>query len=232
MINPRLKEALYTHVPLGALGWGLRRFAPGKTPFLEPMHQREMIFVHVPKAAGSSLKELLYGGRMGGHRSIAEFAAYDPGRTRHYFKCAFVRNPWDRLYSAYSFLTQGQDTSGRDKRFAQTYLAPFGDFDSFVQALGDPATRAPVMRYDHFRPQSHWICLPGAETHAMDFVGRFETMQADLERLCARLDIFYDPPARSRTSQRGDYRDAYGSVARDVVAEIYARDIALLDYSF
>lgn len=232
MIDPRIKDRIYAHVPLPVLRRVMPVLVAGRTPFLPEILTGRAIFIHVPKAAGSSLKEQIYGAPMGGHRRIVEFAAYDAQRTHDFFKYAFVRNPWDRLLSAYTFLVQGRDTSWRDTQFVHAHLAPHADFGAFVRALADPGYRALVMRYDHFRPQSHWICLPGETGHAMDFLGRFETLQADLSRLFERLDLPVPEMRNSRASKHKSYMEEYDEETRAVVADLYAGDIDLLGYGF
>jgi hypothetical protein len=46
-----------------------------------------------------------------GPRRIVEYMTYDPQKTRDVFKFFFVRNPWDRLLSACSYLKQGEGAS-------------------------------------------------------------------------------------------------------------------------
>ncbi|WP_299410221.1 sulfotransferase family protein [uncultured Roseobacter sp.] len=234
MINARAKDIILGTLSPALLQHVLPRVAAGKSPFLPSICAREAIFIHVPKAAGSSIKVEVYGSAKaaGGHRRIAEYAAYDMKRTAAFFKFAFVRNPWDRLLSAYSYLSQGTGTTFRDNQFARQFLADTGDFDGFVRKLEDPRARRQILYYDHFRPQSHWICMPGARTHAMDFLGRFETMEDDMAQLRARLGLEAGAPVKARPSQHLPYREAYSARARQTVAELYARDVALLDYSF
>ncbi|MAS43496.1 MAG: hypothetical protein CML46_16855 [Rhodobacteraceae bacterium] len=234
ILKSRVKEGLYAALPLSVTGGILRLAMPGGSPMLPEIVAREAIFIHVPKAAGTSVKTELYGRPLGGRRRIAEFMAYAPERTRAFAKLCFVRNPWDRLLSAHAYLTQGKGASGRDRRFAAQILAPKGDFEGFVTAIGaDRAFRHAVMSYDHFRPQWWWTCLPGAETHAMDFVGRFETFEADMARLRATLGLPEKAASeRSRASGHAPYREAYDTRMRDIVAGLYARDAALFDYTF
>lgn len=217
---------------MGLLQQLLPRVAAGRSPFLPQIVNREVIFIHVPKAAGSSLKTELYGRPLGGHRSIAEFMAYDAGKTARYFKFCFVRNPWDRMLSAYTYLKTRTATSHRDRQFASAFLDQTDDINDFVATLEDRKYRKAVMSYDHFRPQSHWICLPGQDDHAMDFIGHFETMEVDLANLRARLDLPSNSLTRVRASQHAPYREAYSDQARDGVARLYAHDIALLEYEF
>ena len=232
MVHPKAKDLIYRTIPLGLLQQALPRVAASRSPFLPEIVDRKVIFIHIPKAAGSSLKTELYGAPTGGHRRIVEYAAYDGPKTRDFFKVSFVRNPWDRLLSAYSYLKNRTATSYRDRSFASTFLDQTEDINAFVLALEDRKYRRAVMLYDHFRPQGHWICMPGARNHAMDFIGRFETMEADMAALRDRLALPPGAVAKTRASQHLPYREAYTRRARDLVADIYARDIALLDYSF
>ncbi|MEM9910008.1 MAG: sulfotransferase family 2 domain-containing protein [Pseudomonadota bacterium] len=201
------------------------------TPFKTQILEKQVIFVHVPKAAGTSLKTAIYGERrVGGHRSIAEFAAFDADRTKRFYKCCFVRNPWDRLFSTYSFLVQGRETNKRDRQFARTYLDT--DFENFVKRLQDANFRRSVIAYDHFRPQTHWICMPGSKTHMMDFVGRFENIQADTQILFSNLGVPDNRLQRVRSSNHEDYRNVYSAATRNIVQDVYRQDVELLDYQF
>lgn len=201
-----------------------------RTPYVPEIVEREVIFIHVPKAAGTSVKTTLYGRTKMGHRRIAEFYSHNPDMAKRFFKFSFVRNPWSRLFSAYSFLTQGNGTNRRDKDFAATYLSM--GFETFVTALEHPAFRREVLSYDHFRPQSYWINLPGKDAHAMDFLGRFERLDEDMREIAERLSLDIGPPKRTRASAHGDYRDAYSQKTRRVVEDIYAGDIAAFGYEF
>ena len=215
----KAKDWAYDHVPLGLVGRIVSVVAPGSSPFEAEIVRRNAIFVHVPKAAGTSIKTELYGRPQYGHRRIAEFYAYDPDRAARYFKFGFVRNPWDRLLSAHSYLMSGKGTSGRDNLFAKTFLKPVGTFEEFVLRLETPAYRQAIMSYDHFRSQAWWVCLPGDSEHALDLLGRFEAMEASAL-------------VRSRSSQHSDYRDAYSERMKSIVRDVYQADIALFDYRF
>lgn len=227
-----LKEIVLSRLPPAVSNLVLPRLAPSGNPFRGGILESRVIFVHVPKAAGSSVKTELYGSPQFGHRRIAEFQAYDRRKTVEFFKFAFVRNPWDRLLSAHAYLTGGEGANSRDRRFARDMLAPKGDFAGFVTALDDSAFAAQVMRYDHFRPQGDWICLPGQSGHAMDFLGRFERFEEDMAVVRDRLERPARAAERVRTSRHGDWQAAYTPRMRDITARLYAGDIALLDYSF
>lgn len=62
------------------------------------------IFLHVPKAAGISISKTLFG-NLGPCHITYDWFEQNLGLVtiKAYYKFTFVRNPWDRLYSAYSF---------------------------------------------------------------------------------------------------------------------------------
>lgn len=227
-----LKQIVLTRVPPALSNLLLPRLAPSGNPFHEGILESRVIFIHVPKAAGSSVKTELYGSPRYGHRQIAEFRAYDRRKTAAFFKFAFVRNPWDRLLSAHAYLTEGEGANSRDRRFARQILAPKGDFQGFVHALENPAYARQVMAYDHFRPQGDWICLPGQSSHAMDFLGRFERFEDDMAVVRNKLGRPARAAERVRLSKHGDWQAAYTPRMRDIAARLYAADIALLGYPF
>jgi hypothetical protein len=234
-MKTRLKDFAYDRLPLPLVGAVLRRTAGESSPFIPAVEKAQAIFIHVPKAAGSSIKTKLYGQPQGGHRRISEYYAFDPVRAAAFFKFAFVRNPWDRLVSAYAYLTEGletRSTSGRDRRFAETTLLHAGDFTAFVLALENRRYRRQVMEYDHFRTQSDWVCLPGQREHAMDFVGRFERMEEGMEEVCVHLGLPQVALTRERTSTHAPYREAYTGRTRTIAAEVYAEDAARFGYAF
>lgn len=187
------------------------------------------IFIHIPKCAGVSINRALFGRPGYGHASIRDYqAAFAPGDFARFFKFAFVRNPWDRLASAYHFLKAGGVTA-QDARFAAGSLARCDRFEAFVL---DWVTPESIMSYWHFMPQCHFIC-DEASRCLMDFIGHYETLDADFATLCEKLGVQANlSHLNRRRHARPDYRSLYTPAMRRVVETVYARDIATLGYDF
>ena len=208
--------------------------APEDEPYgLRPFHEHRAIFVHVPKAAGVSLCRNLFGGLVGGHTTLAQYRiVFDPAEYDSYFKFTFVRNPWDRIHSAYHFLIAG-GMEEKDARWAREHLADYSGFDDFVKRWVNDLN---VLSKVHFVPQHRFIVLPGSRRPGVDFIGRFENLDEDYEVVRRRV---HGAGGAQRTHEnrtpRGakpDYRREYSDEARRIVARVYRRDIELLGYEF
>ena len=201
-------------------------------------HDHRCIFTHVPKTAGKSVR-WLFGlpefqhqfrpdGRnienAYGHQRLAEFVnqIYFP----EYFKFAFVRNPFDRLVSAFFYLHHG-GCNEHDKSFRDRYLLPYrGNFAGFVEDL-DRLIDAP-----HFQPQAVWLCGSNGELLA-DFVGRYENFACGLKAIGSRLGLSLDGPAPVlNASSHEPYRTYYDDATRRRVAAAYGEDVELFAYRF
>ncbi len=78
--------------------------------------------------------------------------------------------------------------------------------------------------------QSNWVYdMDGCKL--VDYVGRFETLQADFEHVCSRLALDLHLPHLNDTRHR-DYRTYYSDEARTRVAELWEPDIRNFGYDF
>lgn len=197
----------------------------------KPFDRYRCIFVHIPKTGGISVSRALFGNLAGGHATIRHYQmVFAPEEFNRYFKFAFVRNPWDRLYSAYRFLKQG-GMNTRDAQWASNNLSRYESFKEFVL---DWVTPENIYHYDHFVPQTDFIYLPGRSHNPLDFIGRFEQLEKNFDKICARLGIHAQLEHRNRTdsNETSSYRDAYDLTTRARVSEVYRMDIEMLGYVF
>lgn len=184
----------------------------------------------IPKTGTSSLRSLL-------EKKLESFSFLPDSKTA-YFKICFVRNPYDRLVSAW------RDKSGSDSRqvreFYQKLLGGYKDnFKKFVIDLKHKpekfsyfqggANGAGVYCDRHFMPQHNLFPV-----NNMDFIGRFESFQEDFNKVCDKLDKprINLPVLNASTSDNADFMSYYDEDTLKIASEIYAKDIERFGYKF
>lgn len=178
------------------------------------------VFIHINKTGGSSIERAL--GLPFDHRTALE-KRQDLGTRRwtRRFVFTFVRNPWDKVLSHYAYRVQTNQTGLGERPV---------DFRTWVRlayAERDPAY------YDQprmFMPQWRWM-TDEAGSMLVDFVGRFERLEADFAAVCTRLGRRATLP-HLKQSRRGDYRTYYDDVTAEIVRDVFEGDLSRFDYVF
>jgi len=189
------------------------------------LDEHRCVFLHVPKCAGSSVAHALFGGGVG-HLPATYYQLADPDKYRRYYKFTFVRNPWDRLYSAYNYLLAGGAAS-RDGDWSN-FIGGFASFDDFVRSW---VTAENIERQLHLIPQYRYLTNRFGVID-LDFIGRFENLAADFVTVAAALKTPVTLPHINRSDRVSSYRKAYTPETRAIAAAAYHRDIELFGYEF
>lgn len=204
-----------------------RKFVTTTDRSFKPFDDTKSIFVHIPKCAGMSIKKVLYGNRAGGHTTLSSYAnVFSPSEMSHYFKFTVVRNPWDRLVSAYHFLKVG-GMNEYDATWAQENLAEYTSFRDFVMTW---LNKENIMKIYHFQPQSHFI-TDKHQALSVDFIAFLENIDKDFEYISKKVNPSAIMQVKNKSDHK-DYKDYYDAEMILKVADIYAEDIQLLGYNF
>jgi hypothetical protein len=196
---------------------------------LKPFIRTKSLFVHVPKTGGVSISSALYGCLGMGHLPIREYRKLlRPRAFARMFKFTFVRNPFDRIHSAYRFLRTG-GMGELDAEFNQRILDQFRNFEHFVI---EGLECEEVVRFWHFVPQIHFLGGDAAAVADLDFIGRYEMLKEDFNSVRRRVNPSAILSHYNPTRPREDYRLAYTAEMIDCVARHYALDLAVFKYQF
>jgi Sulfotransferase family len=214
-------------------------------------HAHRAIFIHIPKTAGTSVEAALgmhgektdigitpypnqvpdqghlYGGGLQ-HLTAEQLKATlgDDALFSRYFKFAIVRNPWDRLVSTCAWA---------DQKWAKgQHLTP-AQFDQAVRQiyalyLAAQSWSHPSLASPHLKPQSLYI-LNDDQSPAVDYVARYESLEADWRHICEHLGVDAALPIRMKSHHR-PYQDYYSDQTRAAVAQMYAQDASAFGYDF
>jgi hypothetical protein len=188
-----------------------------------------VIFIHIPRAGGTSVSRAIYG-RPLGHLRAADIRRAVPHLFERLPVVAVARNPWDRLASAYKFVVQG-GTAEAGVRRRQIYGSrAFRSFSSFVEEW---LSAQDLERLDYvFQPQSAYVTDAQGRV-IVDFVGRLEAMPAVEAFLAACLGRRVAIDLRNASSRPRDYREFYrdaGLINR--VGDLYRADVDRFGYDY
>ncbi len=190
------------------------------------------VFIHIPKTGGASIRRGVFEENYEGpvFRDL-------PEEWQDAFCFGFVRNPFDRLASAYRMFTGGMhDTASRYRagESSDLHMRPLS-FREFLDIVLDEsiifderrATYEERVRH-HTIPQTH-------EFHGLQHaarVGRFERFADDFREIAERLGLASgNLPHLNRTASR-DYRRYYDPETRSLAEAFYAEDLKQLGYQF
>jgi hypothetical protein len=182
------------------------------------------VFIHIPKTGGLSIRMGIWEGSnvYGPHFGTI------PSNSMDMFKFAFVREPLDRLISAYSMF-QGGGAFGNYPEFK-------GSIDDFFNIVVDdtisydvPNNRLQVAIRHHCIPQTHeFNCLQYA-----DFTGHFETYERDLKTILLKVgkDFNIDIPHHNKSKNTRNWEDYMDISLKCRIVEYYKNDYDKLGYT-
>ncbi len=200
-----------------------------RSPWSADMRDKQFIFVHVPKSGGSSVWEALSTEKRW-LPMLEEYYAHDKRLAEMSFKFAFVRNPWDRLVSAYHYVLH-HDKNQVTVAWARKWLAGSESFEVFLHNLRRKSgLRHIVMTHHHFIPQADYVSEDGRI--AVDFLGRYENLVEDFRFICCKLGTETAQLPWSNRSARRDYKSYYSDEDVTFVGKLYARDVEAFGYTF
>ena len=202
----------------------------GESQIFRPCFQStKSIFIHVPKAAGTSISRAIYGRNIG-HMKALDYQKISKREYRRYFSFAIVRNPWDRVVSAYNFVKQG-GTSLVQPLPNPVYASPY--FESFDAFVTDWLPNAELGAEDVvFEPQWHYVSDKKGEI-IVNYIGKIENISQCLVEISQQLGMDIEMKNLNRSNRNlTNYREYYNKNTIKIVQKIYEKDIAMFDYEF
>ena len=152
-----------------------------------------------------------------------------PEDFEEYVKIVVVRNPWERILSAYLYLQSGAGGPTNDAEFKK-FMKGAPSFSSFLSDL-HPDVKC-VM---HMRDQMNWIRgrrdkkKPFVESNLIIRYERLSEGIEELKKLCNLPDLKID---HYNKTDHTHYTDYYTDKEAEIVYEMYKEDIDYLGYEF
>lgn len=201
----------------------------------------KFIFVHIRKAAGSSIRDTLAPLSLNVPKNLKSklksralkieknynkfsFKEHSPITQAKnimpselfdsYFKFAFVRNPFTRLVSEYEFIRRRLD-HGRYKKVIKM------NFNEYIE-------------YQAKRFDAHQFNMLAdkAGNLQMDFIGRFENLYQDWTFVIEKLNITNAELSHRKKAATVKYQDYYDAVNIQLVEEFWKQDLKSFGYQY
>ena len=197
-------------------------------------HELNMIFVHIPKTAGSSITNALKklnksnerekSPKIGKHAKAFEIK-YLLGCDiwQNYFSFAFIRNPWDLMVSSYNWWRQKAQTLPAHKRISDKILKM--SFEDFISSK-----YGSYMINERYGNYFDWISEDGKII--VDYIGKVEFIKEDWKKICEINDLKQISIPHINKSKRKDYKKYYNPKTRKIIYNRFRKSIKKFNYEF
>lgn len=152
------------------------------------------------------------------HMHLNDIIKENPS-VKDYYKFAFVRNPYDRLVSAfYNFRFSPEH---------REWAHPIYKYDVFRDFVLD-IENSGCLDFIHLAPQFDFLRV--GDSIGADFVGRYENLNEDFAKVEAHLGLNHVELPVVRTSRHPHHTLMYNSEMKRKVQEIYEKDFEEFGY--
>lgn len=176
-------------------------------------------FIHIPKVAGSAFYKLIEG-----HSDKISYS----GHTRAIVSLgslAFVRNPYDRLVSAYFYLMTSRALE-KNLPLYKKIITTYKDFKDFVLNIENDNLMEKIL---HLKPMRHWICddnnkIIVEKIFKIEDIDSINTFMAEVGIEKKMSDI------KRNTSKHKNYKKYMDAEVIDEINKLYSLDFELFNY--
>jgi len=211
------------------------------------LERYQAVYIDIAKVASSSIKATLASvleiEDVKGNPHDLEFprpTTIDPNGEKIYpdlYSFAFVRNPWDRLFSCYRDKIIGEvhdftEFSDSGIAYCLVRFEVFKAGMSFREFVHAVASIPDQEADEHFRSQADYVSNSSGLL-AIDFVGRYENLGYDFAKVASHIGMTIETSLpQLQTAPKRDYATYYTPETQALVGSRYAQDIELFNYQY
>lgn len=196
----------------------------------------KIIFIHIPKCGGMTLQQIpcirhqtphFFGQ---GHIALSNIRKQNPQKYKTYFIFTVVRNPYDRLASAFFYLKKGGMQNHYDKRLRKL-LEKYKTFRNFVFSIRKDNLHNKVL---HMKPMHHFVCDPNTGNLLTENIFKLEQdlpklKQSLLDRKILTFENDFDKVCNTRKNKTNYTQINWENEKnmKEEIKKIYRKDFQL-----
>jgi uncharacterized FlaG/YvyC family protein len=201
-------------------------------------------FIHIPKVAGNSIKkffvdlsgkssEVNYKRIVTADQKVVipngfQFITYGHGMLPKYinelecYNFAFVRNPYERIVSAFFYIRAGGNQLAGEMEIAEEIRD--WTFKKFLEAI-----RSRKLELEHFRTQSFYI----KRYKQINFIGKYESLNEDFEVALKNIGIKTEKKLEKiNSSAHFHYKSYLNEEVIRIINNLYEEDFNSFGYNY
>ena len=199
------------------------RCASYQYPYSAYNINHKAIFVHIPKTAGSSIREVMGAPRLGRlHIDYSHYLRSDSTKFSAYFKFTVIREPVARMQSCFRYLQAGGNQSEEDLILTKIVTDSCVSFLDFVRLVQEQQLHCfwPLLW-----PQTSFVCDPSGRI-MVDQVLRQESLEKDYKVLRRKLPDLPEHLPLLNSSNSSDANECPNEAIKRV-KDLYFRDYSI-----
>jgi hypothetical protein len=189
------------------------------------VYESDVLFIHVPKVAGTSISHALYGKSIG-HQKASFIYKVDPELRSSKVSISILRDPLQRVYSAYQFIRMGGTKDVVVDEVLSLEASRKYNFSDFVKNWLEPNFDS-IENFDYvFWPQYWFVCDSNGSV-IVDHVYFINNISL-LENFLLENDYISNKLERKNSSGDFDDRVDFERETVEIIERLYEKDYNLM----
>lgn len=180
-------------------------------------HDRKLVFMHIPKTAGTSIKAIVLPQQRGTTHKISNKLVSQKIWDNYTTFCV-VRNPFDKFISSYFYHTSKEYTGVLFRKNKNLHNLNLDEYFSQVYQK-------------KMKAQINYITHPKSKK-PIDYILRFENLEHDFNNFCKENNINAKLPHKNKSNRNRDYRQYYSEQLKDKIAKFSQQDLQYFGYKW
>ena len=196
---------------------------------------KKLIFIHVPKSAGTSVKislkkftkeQIFPGIKNFTHQSFSQIVNINKTITHNRTSFAVVRNPYERFVSIYRFVNRPIKLKKWFGRKAEEVAYNIDTFEKFIDLFFMPVKL--WQGKNHFTPQFEWV--DGVD--CVFKINEKDKLNSFLKEFGVLEPIGHFNKQKNYSGNNKMYKDYYNQNTKKIISKHFKKDLDIFKYVF